>query len=279
MDDAKPHSPMPPHLEAKVQQVRDMLAAQKSVLVAFSGGVDSSLLLALAQQALGDKTAAGTVDSPLLPQREKQEAALLTQQLGIKHHIIKAGEMDSREFRANPKNRCYICKGLHTRALMELAKSLGLAKVAHGANTDDYSDYRPGLQAARELGVLSPLADAGLSKQEIREASKALGLKTWDKPSMACLASRIPYGSEVTAEKLAAIEKAEDFLRSQGFKQFRVRHHGEIARIEVNEEDFERILLKPLRQALLRELEGLGFSYISLDLSGYKTGNLNKGIV
>ena len=270
---------MPPNLEAKVEKVRDILTAQESVLVAFSGGVDSCLLLTLAHQTLGDKAAAGTVDSPLLPRCEEREAVLFAQHIGIKHHIISAGEMDSKEFRANPKNRCYICKGFHMRALMDLAKSLGLARVAHGANTDDYSDYRPGLRAAGELGVLAPLADAGMDKSDVREASKALGLNTWDKPSMACLASRIPYGGEVTVEKLAVIEKAEDFLRSRGFRQFRVRHHGAVARVEIEEKDFERLLLKPFRHDIVKKLEGLGFSYISLDLAGYKTGNLNKGVV
>ena len=278
MDTLPNNTSMSPGLQIKMEKARKILAAQDSVLVAFSGGVDSSLLLALAHDVLGDKAAAGTVDSPLLPRHEKQQALLFAKNQGIRQFFITAGEMGFHEFRENSKNRCYICKGLHMRALLDLAKEQGLARVAHGANTDDYSDYRPGLRAARELSILAPLAEAGLKKKEVREASRAMGLETWNKPSMACLASRIPYGSEVTAEKLAAIEKAEDFLRNQGLEQFRVRHHGDIARIELGEEDFERLLPRPFRRAIVRELESLGFSYVSLDLAGYKTGNLNKGI-
>ncbi|MBI9075911.1 MAG: ATP-dependent sacrificial sulfur transferase LarE [Desulfatibacillum sp.] len=266
-------------LKTRIDKAREILAAQESLLVAFSGGVDSSLLLVLAREVLGNKVAAGTVESLLLPSFEKQHAVIFTKKRGIPHHIIGAHEMNAPDFTENSKNRCYICKGLHMRALADLAQKHGLARVAHGANTDDYSDYRPGLKAARELAILAPLAEAGLDKNAVREASKALGLETWDKPSMACLASRIPYGSLITPEKLAAVEKAEDFLRNQGFIQFRVRHHGDTARIEICENDFANLLSNALRHAIVRHLEGLGFSYVSLDLAGYKTGNLNKGIV
>ncbi len=264
--------------ESKITKAKDILASAESVLVAFSGGVDSSLLLMLAREALGDKAAAATAVSPLLPESEKQAAKRFAEERAIPHFFVNAGEMDLPEFHSNPKDRCYVCKTTHMQALKTEAKKHGFARVAHGANLDDFSDYRPGLKAAKELSVLAPLADAGLGKQEVRDASKAMGLETWDKPSMACLASRIPYGNKITPEKLSAIEKAEDFLRKKGFAQFRVRHHGDTARIELIEKDFDHILNKSLRHGLVRHLEALGFSYVSLDLAGYKTGNLNKNL-
>ncbi len=262
-------------LDAKEEAVKGLLRAAGGAAVAFSGGADSTLLLDLAREALGGRALAITVDSPILPRRELSAAQALAASLGVRHMVAPGREMSIPDFVSNLSRRCYFCKKSHLSDMMEAARDLGLTVLFHGANADDPADHRPGLLAARELGVRAPLAEAGLSKAEVRELSRRRGLSTWNKPSSACLASRIPHGSPVTALKLAAIEAAEDFLHDQGLSQLRVRHHGDTARVEVTECDMPRFLDPAFRERAAAFLEGLGFRHSALDLRGYRTGSLN----
>lgn len=265
-------------LEKKRYRLFHLLQGYDGLLVAFSGGVDSSFLLAAARQVLGNRVTAVTAESPVHPLRERQAAADLARELQVEHIIIQSHEMDLPEFQANPANRCYICKKHVLGALFDIAAERGIENVAHGVNLDDLSDYRPGQQAAEELGVAAPLAEAGLTKDDIRRLSKEMGLPTWDKPSMACLASRIPYGQPVTATGLSMVEAAEDFLLALGLKACRVRHHGTVARIEVDPADFDRLLAPGSRSRILDRLRSIGFVHIALDLHGYQMGSMNKEI-
>jgi len=258
--------------EALVQQIIKL----PSLLVAFSGGVDSSFLLAVAHQVLGDKVTAATSSSITYPLREQAEAAEFTKKRNIKHIIFESEESRLPEFMSNTPDRCYHCKKSLARRLIELAKDEDIHHIAHAANLDDLNDYRPGIKAAREMGLLSPLIDSRLGKDEIRFLSREMGLETWDKPAMACLASRIPYGSPITAEKLRMIQEAEEVLAENGFKQFRVRHHGNIARIEVGGTEICRIAEESLRKKIVERLREIGFKYVSIDLEGYIPGSLNR---
>lgn len=270
---------MTPELAGKINAAKQILAQSKSVLVAYSGGVDSTLILALAVEVLGDRAAAATVVSALLPEKEKQAAIYFTKERGIRHLLVETQELELPEFASNTANRCYICKKIQMSALLDKAGGLGLSHVAHGANVDDFADYRPGLKAAKELEILSPLVDAGLGKTDIRAALQAMGLAVWNKPSMACLASRIPFGSQITVKKLEMVEQAEDFLREIGVGQCRVRHHKTVARIEVEPCDFGKLFKESVRKKIMQEFKNIGFSHTSLDLAGYQTGSLNKDIL
>jgi uncharacterized protein len=232
----------------------------------------------MAKQASGDRVIAATAESPVHPLRERRAAADLARRLKVDHIVIQSHEMDLPEFQANPDNRCYICKKHVLGALFNLAAERGIENVAHGVNLDDLSDYRPGQQAAEELGVIAPLVDAGLTKNDIRRLSKEMGLPTWDKPSMACLASRIPYGKSITTTRLAMVEAAEDFLLALGLKTCRVRHHGTVARIEVDPADFSRLLAPDNRSRILDRLKDIGFVHVALDLKGYTMGSMNREI-
>jgi uncharacterized protein len=258
--------------EALVKQINKL----PSLLVAFSGGVDSSFLLAVAHQVLGDKVTAATSSSITYPLREQAEAAEFTKKRNIRHIIFESEETRLPEFMSNPPDRCYHCKKSLARRLIELAKEEDIHHIAHAANLDDLNDYRPGIKAAREMGLLSPLIDSRLGKDEIRFLSREMGLETWDKPAMACLASRIPYGSPITAGKLRMIQDAEEVLIENGFKLFRVRHHGNIARIEVGGAEIGRITEESLRKKIVERLREIGFTYISIDLEGYIPGSLNR---
>jgi uncharacterized protein len=262
----------------KERALHDTLAALGSVVVAYSGGVDSAYLAVMANRALGDRALAVTADSPSYPERHRHLAVQIAREFQLHHEVIRTSELERPEYRANPENRCYYCKHELYTHLSRLAASRG-AIVVDGNNADDRGDYRPGRQAARELGVRSPLEEVDLLKREIRELSRRAGLPTWDEPASACLSSRIPYHSEVTDEKLRTIERAEQALRALGFRVFRVRHHDQVARIEIARDEMVRALEPDVNAAIVRELKAAGYRYVSLDLQGYRTGSLNEGLV
>jgi pyridinium-3,5-biscarboxylic acid mononucleotide sulfurtransferase len=254
------------------------LASLRSVIVAYSGGVDSAYLAYIAHRTLGECATAVTADSASYPERHRQLAIRIARDFGLRHEIIHTGELERPEYRANPANRCYYCKHELYTHLSRIAAERG-AVIVDGNNADDRGDYRPGRQAAREFGVRSPLDEANLTKQEIRELSRQAGLPTWDEPASACLSSRIPYHHEVTDEKLRTIERAEQSLRALGFRVFRVRHHDDVARIEIAREEMTRALEPETSAAIVRDLKAVGYKYVSLDLQGYRTGSLNEGLL
>jgi len=245
------------------------------VLVAFSGGVDSTFLLKTAQDALGHQVLAVTSDSCIHPRAEKKEAAKLANEWNIKLIKIKTGEMENPQFIQNTPKRCYECKKKLFERLKKIAQEENIPFILDGFNADDLEDFRPGAQAGVEYGILSPLKDEGISKLEIRELSRWLGLPTWDKPSMACLATRVPYYQKISRESLKKIEKAEAYLRLLGFTQVRVRHYNETARLEIDPEEFQQIINREKRSKIIQRFKELGYIYISLDLEGYRTGSLN----
>jgi pyridinium-3,5-biscarboxylic acid mononucleotide sulfurtransferase len=279
----------PESLEAKDVRLRELLASYESVIVAFSGGADSAYLAWAAASVLGQSVLCITADSPSYPDRHRQLALTVAREVGFRHEIIQTSELDRVEYRANPTNRCYFCKHELYTALTRIAADRGFGVVADGSNADDRGDYRPGRQAAREFGVRSPLDDVGLTKVEIRELSHRAGLRTWDEPASACLSSRIPYHSEVTPEKLRAIERAEDVLRSLKFRVFRVRHHelagrgqmespATLARLEIASDELPRALDPDRCARIVRELRQIGYQHVTIDLQGYRMGSLNEGL-
>jgi uncharacterized protein len=262
----------------KAEALRAELASLPAVIVAYSGGVDSAYLAYVANETLGHRAVAVTADSPSYPERHRRLAIDIAAQFNLRHEIIHTSELDRPEYRANPANRCYYCKHELYTHLSRIAAERG-AVIVDGNNADDRGDYRPGRQAAREFGVRSPLDDVDLGKAEIRELSRRAGLPTWDEPASACLSSRIPYHTEVTDAKLRTIERAEQVLRDLGFRVCRVRHHEELARVEIARDEMPRALDPDISRAIVRELKALGYRYVSLDLQGYRTGSLNEGLL
>ncbi|MEQ1757754.1 MAG: ATP-dependent sacrificial sulfur transferase LarE [Vicinamibacterales bacterium] len=265
-------------LWARERQLQALLAGLDSVLVAFSGGVDSAYLGWAATQALGQRALCVTADSPSYPDHHRQLALRVAREFELNHEFISTAELDRPEYRANPVNRCYFCKTELYSTLSGMARDRGLRVIVDGSNADDRSDYRPGRTAAKEFGVRSPLDEAGLTKTDIRALSKAAGLPTWDEPASACLSSRIPYQSEVTVEKLAMIERAEQAVRDLGFRVCRVRHHDALARIEIGQDELPRALEPEIREALVARLRAVGYQHVTLDLRGYRLGSLNEGL-
>ena len=262
-------------LNTKLEKLKTYLLSLGSLAVAYSSGVDSTFLLKVAHDVLGDKAIAITATSSFYPKRESDEASAFCRANGIKQIVVASEELDIPEIRHNPANRCYLCKKDLFTKILSIAKENGLDYVAEGSNMDDMGDYRPGLKAIAELGIKSPLRECGLYKEEIRTLSKQLDLPTWNKPSFACLASRFVYGEEITREKLKMVEKAEEALLKLGFKQFRVRIHGEnLARIEVLPADLEKLF--SLRESVSQSLRQAGFTYITMDLLGYRVGAMNE---
>jgi len=261
---------------SKYEVLRESLSGLGSLAVAFSGGVDSALLVRVAHDVLGDKTLAVTAASSTYPTAEEEAARELAAGLGVSHVVIHTEELDIEGFKENPPDRCYYCKRELFTRIRQVAEERGIANIADGSNADDLKDYRPGARAVRELGVLTPLRDAALTKADIRALSHELGLPTWDKPAYACLASRFPYGTEITPEKLERVRKAEDVLRELGFRQCRVRDHEGVARIEVEPDRVSDLAGAETAGVVSRRFKEFGFDYVTVDLEGYRTGSMNE---
>jgi uncharacterized protein len=264
---------------AKHAQLGEILRKLDSVVVAFSGGVDSAFLGLAARQALGPGAAVlVTADSESYPEGELDEARRLAAQIGLPHRVVATRELDNPDYAANPPNRCFFCKEELFERLEPLRTELGMRHLVYGATVDDLGDHRPGMASARARGVRAPLIDAGLGKAEIRELSRSFGLPTWDKPAMACLSSRFPYGTPITVEKLRQVDRAEAFLRSLGFRELRVRHHGDLARLELGRAELPRLWEEGRAEAIARRLRELGFVHVTVDLLGYRSGSLNEAL-
>jgi uncharacterized protein len=264
------------NIDEKIESLKDYLKSLESVAVAFSSGVDSTFLLKTAKEVLGDKVIAVTARSCSFPKRELNEAITFCEKENIKHIIVQSEELDIDGFSKNPTNRCYLCKRELFEKIINIAEENNIKYIVEGSNLDDNGDYRPGLQAVAELNIKSPLRYAQLNKNEIRILSQRMGLDTWNKQSFACLSSRFAYGEEITEEKLGMVDKAEQLLLDMGFHQLRVRIHGTIARIEVMPDEFAKLIEEENRNKIVEEFTKYGFTYVSMDLKGYRTGSMNE---
>jgi uncharacterized protein len=272
-------SSIPDETQQKFDNLKDILKSMGKVLVAFSGGVDSTFLLKVAQDVLEENVLAVIASSATYPEREQQEALRIAENLKVRYKVIHTKELDDPHFRDNPPERCYFCKKELFSRLQDLAIQENIPHVCDGSNFEDTLDFRPGSKAAEELDVRSPLKEALLGKSEIRVLSKKLGLPTWDKPAMACLSSRFPYFTPIDNESLRQIDQAEEYLRNKGLSQLRVRHHGQMARIEIDPSDFSLVMAKQTREEIVEALKKIGYLYITLDLAGYRTGSMNEPIL
>jgi pyridinium-3,5-biscarboxylic acid mononucleotide sulfurtransferase len=265
-------------LRGKLERLRELFAPMRSVMVAFSGGVDSSFVLRVAHDVLGHRALALTTTSPTMPEDDRRSAIEMAAFIGARHLVVESNELEIPGYAQNPLNRCYLCKHNLFTVCESKAVEFGIEEVVDGLNLDDLHDYRPGVKAASEKRVRHPLVEAGLTKAEIRELSRVLGLRTWDKAASPCLSSRFPYGTQITLEGLKQIEQGERMLHAMGFKVARVRHHGEVARLEVEVAELARLLDPGMRETVDRELRRLGFRFVTVDLKGYRSGSLNEGV-
>jgi uncharacterized protein len=266
------------HPKEKLERLKKLISQMESVLIAYSGGVDSTFLLKVSSDVLGDRVVAATAFSETYPLEELEKAKEIAKMLGVEHVVIETKELQDDRFASNLPDRCYYCKKELFSKLKIVAERFGCKYILDGSNADDLNDFRPGMKAAEELGVRSPLKEVMLAKDEIRALSREMALPTWDKPSSACLASRIPYGTRITRESLMQIQKAEDIIRAKGVRQVRVRHHGSIARIEVLPTDFHILLSEPIAAQVVREIKELGYDYVTLDIQGYRSGSMNEAL-
>jgi pyridinium-3,5-biscarboxylic acid mononucleotide sulfurtransferase len=262
----------------KFERLREIFAPMRSVMVAFSGGVDSTFVLRVAHDTLGERVLALTTTSPTMPDHDRRSALEMARMIGARHIVIESNELDIPGYAENPLNRCYLCKHNLFTVCEARAAERGIDEIVDGLNLDDLHDYRPGMKAASEKRVRHPLVEAELAKAEIRELSRSLGLPTWDKPASPCLSSRFPYGTRITAEGLRQVEEGERMLRAMGFKVARVRYHGDVARLEVDSREIGRLLEPAARETVDRELRKLGFRFVTVDLKGFRSGSLNEGI-
>lgn len=268
-----------PALDAKLDRMRALFAPMRSVIVAFSGGVDSTFVLKVASDTIGDRVLALTTTSPTMPDEDRQSALAMAQLIGARHLVVESNELEIPGYSANPLNRCYLCKHNLFTVCEAKAAELDIDEIVDGLNLDDLHDYRPGMQAASEKRVRHPLVEAELSKAEIRELSHAMGLPTWDRPASPCLSSRFPYGTTITKEGLAKVAAGEHLLHAMGFKVARVRFHGDVARLELERSEIARIFEPQLRDTVDREFKKIGFRFVAIDLKGFRSGSLNEGVV
>ena len=266
-------------MDPKLDHLKDLLGQTNGVLVAFSAGVDSTFLLKVAHMVSGERTVALTASSPTAPPGELEAAKAFAASLGCRHVIVDSDELANPTFQQNPVNRCFFCKDELYRICRAQADRLGIGAIVDGTNLDDLKDHRPGLKAAKEWNIRHPLVEAEMTKDDIRRHSRELGLPTWDKPSSPCLSSRFPYGTEINLERLKQVAACELFMKELRFREFRVRYHGDLARIEVAANEFDRLFEKETREAIIGKFKEVGFSYVSLDLQGYRTGSLNEVLI
>ncbi len=265
-------------LEDKLQFLRRTFHGMSSAIVAFSGGVDSSFVLRVAHEAIGERVLALTTTSPTMPEHDRVNAIAIAQALGVTHLVLESNELEIAGYARNPLNRCYLCKHNLFAVCQAKARELGIDIILDGLNLDDLHDYRPGIKAAAEMNVRHPLVEAELTKAEIRELSRRLGLPTWDRPASPCLSSRFPYGTEITLEGLSKVERSEQVLHSLGFNIARVRYHGDLARIEIEASEIGRMLDGKIRDTVDKQLKAIGFRFVALDLRGFRSGSLNEGL-